>query len=141
MTSLPADIETAIAPYPDAARTAFLAVRKIVFQAAGDNPAVGPLTEALKWGEPAYLTSATGSGTTLRIAWKAATPRSIAILFNCRTTLVETLRSIYPETFIYQGNRALLVSLDAPLPVDALDHCARLAQTYHLRDRKILKSA
>ena len=141
MTPLPAEIETAIAPYPDPARTAFLAIREIVMQAASDNPAVGPLTETLKWGEPAYLTEVSKSGSTLRIAWKPATPDHIAVLVNCRTSLVETLRLIYPTTFNYQGNRALLVALDAPLPVDALDHCARLAQTYHLKDQKMSKSA
>lgn len=134
MTSLPdmpTAVAAAIADYPNPARETFHAIRAIVLRAAETNRVVGPLTETLKWGEPAYLTEASKSGSTLRIAWKPAKPEHIGVLLNCRTTLVETMRSIYPEVLDYQANRAVLVRLDAPLPTDALDHCARLAQTYH----------
>ena len=134
MTSLPdmpTAVAAAIADYPKPARETFHAIRAIVLRAAETSRVVGPLTETLKWGEPAYLTEASKSGSTLRIAWKPAKPEHIGVLLNCRTTLVETMRSIYPEVFDYQANRAVLVRLDAPLPTDALDHCARLTQTYH----------
>ena len=134
---MPANVFATIASYPKSARDAFLAIRAIVLRAAETNPAVGPLTETLKWGEPAYLTEASKSGSTLRLAWKPSSADHIAVLLNCRTTLVETMRSIYPNTFVYQGNRALLVPVAAPLPTDALEHCAKLAQTYHLKQKRI----
>ena len=131
LPEMPAAVAAAIADYPEPARDTFHAIRAIVIGAAQTNPGIGPLTETLKWGEPSYLTEASTSGTTLRIAWKPARPDQIGVFLHCQTTLVETMRSIYPEAFDYDGNRALFVRLDAALPTDALDHCARLAQTYH----------
>lgn len=32
----------------------------------------GPIEETLKWGDPAYVTSATKSGSTIRVVWKKA---------------------------------------------------------------------
>ena len=133
MTALPPDIAAAIARWPTPAKTAFRAIRDILFRAAADQPAVGALTETLKWGEPAYLTAASKSGTTVRLAWKPATPAHLSVLLHCRTTLIGELRDIYPHTFIYQGTRAALVRLDAPLPLAPLDHLARMAQMYHRR--------
>ena len=34
----------------------------------------GPIEETLKWGDPAYVTSATKSGSTIRVVWKKARP-------------------------------------------------------------------
>ena len=138
---MPANVADAIAAYPEPVRKAFHSIRAIVFRAAASNPAVGPLTETLKWGEPAYLTGATKSGSTLRIAWKPAHPGHIGVYLNCRTSLVETMREIYPRNFRYDGNRALLMPLDAALPTDLLDHCVRLAQTYHLKPDEAPKRA
>ena len=39
-----------------------LQVRALIFATAAAHEQVGRLTETLKWGEPAYLTEATGSG-------------------------------------------------------------------------------
>ncbi len=133
---IPERVTAAIAAYPEPAKSAFLTIRDIVLQAAASQPVIGPLTETLKWGEPAYLTEATNSGSTLRIAWKQANPDRIGVFLNCSTRLVETMRSIYPETFEYEGNRGLHMALDAPLPTDPLDHCARLALTYHISHEK-----
>ena len=44
-----------------------MALRGLVFDTAARTAGVGGLTEALKWGQPSYLTEQTGSGTTVRI--------------------------------------------------------------------------
>lgn len=41
------------------------------------------------------------------------------------------MKSLYPDAFTYAGNRALHMALDAPIPQDAIDHCAFLTLTYH----------
>ena len=61
--------------YPAAVRPKLLALRKLIFETAEATEGVGPVTETLKWGEPAYLTEASKSGTTVRIAWKARSPK------------------------------------------------------------------
>ena len=132
---LSAPVKAAFDAFPEPARDALLNVRTLIFQTAASNPAVGPLTETLKWGEPAYLTGETKSGSTIRIAWKPAKPDHGALFFNCKTTLVNTMREIYPDTFTYQGTRAVLFRLDQPLPNDTLAHCIKMALTYHRNKR------
>jgi hypothetical protein len=133
--SLPVPVKTAFDAFPEPARDALLNVRTLIFQTAAANPAVGPLTETLKWGEPTYLTEETKSGSTIRMAWKPAKPDHGALFFNCKTTLVDTMREIYPDTFTCQGTRAVLFRLDQPLPNDALAHCIEMALTYHRNKR------
>ena len=72
---------------PPAVRTQLLHVRALIYEVAAATDGVGPLTEALKWGEPAYLTEATGSGSTIRLGWPRQAPDRFAVYFNCRTTL------------------------------------------------------
>jgi hypothetical protein len=129
--NLPQDVSTATKHYPAPAQKIFHGIRAIIFRTAQSDPAVGELTETLKWGEPAYLTEASKSGSTIRLAWKAKNPDKFGIYLNCQTTLVETMRLNYPDSFQYQGERALLISLNARLPVAALEFCTHLAQTYH----------
>ena len=94
---LPANVKAAYDSYPDDARDVLLAVRTLIFQTAAANPAVGPLTETLKWGEPSFLPEATKSGTTVRISWHAKQPDQIGLYLNCKTTLIDTMREIYPD--------------------------------------------
>lgn len=76
--------------------------------------------ETLKWGEPAYLTSSTGSGSTIRINWKKKRPSEYAVYFNCQTTLVDTFRTLFPKDFKFEGNRVLVFSQTDTIPRDAL---------------------
>jgi hypothetical protein len=108
-----------------------MALRALVFDVAAQTPGVGALEETLKWGEPAYLTRASGSGSTLRIHWKPARPREYAMYFNCQTTLIETFRTLFPGDFKFEGQRALVFDLDAEVPVDELRFCIAAALTYH----------
>ena len=51
--------------------------------------------------------------------------------FNCKTNLVETFRTLFPNDFKYEGNRALVFEANAPIPTDALRLCIAIAFTYH----------
>ncbi len=121
----------AFAAYPAAIRPRLLALRELIFDTAAATQGVGELEETLKWGEPAYLTPTSGSGSTVRIAWKKASPNQCAMYFNCQTTLVETFRTLFPQDFQFEGNRALVFDAAAPVPQDALALCIRAALTYH----------
>ncbi len=129
-TPVPA-VAAVIASYPKAARALLLEVRKLVRDCAAELE-VGPLTETLKWGEPAYLTEATRAGTTVRIAWSAKAPDNLSVLFHCQTTLVDTFRTRFPE-LRYDGNRAIVLDLEQPPPTEALRWCLSAALTYHRR--------
>lgn len=127
--------------YPVEVRKKLLRLRELIFETAEELDQVGPLLEVLKWGEPAYLTSQSGSGSTIRIDWKTKSPDQYAMYFNCKTSLLDTFRTIFPNEFTYEGNRALVFKLSESIPEDALRHCIGAALTYHCNRRTPLPSS
>jgi len=121
--------------YPKPVKAKLLALRRLIFDTAKVTKGVGALEEALKWGQPSYLTPETGSGSTIRIDQVKASPGQYAVYFHCQTDLVETFRELYPK-LRFGGNRAILLDADKKLPEAELRHCVALALTYHLRKRK-----
>jgi hypothetical protein len=122
--------------YAEPARGRLLALRGLIFATAAETPGVGTVVEALRWGQPSYLTPETRSGSTVRIDSIAGDPRRFAVYFHCQTDLVATFRQLYPGRFAFEGNRALHLSADDALPGQELRHCVSLALTYHSRRRR-----
>ncbi|MGY0571812.1 DUF1801 domain-containing protein [Bradyrhizobium sp. RDM12] len=131
---LPREVSRVFEALPPPIRRRLLDVRKLIFATAKAHDEVGSLTEALKWGEPAYLTEQTGSGSTIRLG-RVKDSEHPAILFNCKTTLVDTFRERFPDRFEYRQTRALLLPIAGKLPKQELSICLSLALTYHL-DRR-----
>ena len=127
----PGSVTTALAKYPPALQAQFAEVRTMIFDVAAQTAGVGPLTECLKWGEPAYLTEASRSGSTIRLGTVKSAPDRVAVLFNCQTTLIETFRDQFEGVFTFDKNRAVI--LDHDTPRDALAICLQAALTYHRR--------
>ena len=48
-----------------------------------------------------------------------------------RTSLVDTFREIYSDTFRYEGNRAIVFWETDAVPTEALKHCIALSLQYH----------
>jgi hypothetical protein len=120
--------------YPKQVRSKLLALRKLILNTAKTTKGVGALEEALKWGQPSYLTSESKSGSTVRIDQVKSVPGQYAVYFHCQTNLVDTFREQYPE-LKYGGNRAILLDAADKLPEAELRHCVALALTYHLRKK------
>lgn len=133
-------VAAVFAAYPDAIRARLLMLRAMILTTAEQIDGVGPLEETLKWGQPSYLTTQTGSGSTIRIDREKADGR-IAIYFHCQTDLVATFRELYPAQMTYGGNRSILFNASAKIPVKALRHCIGLALTYHARKNPARKGA
>ena len=121
--------------YPKPVKAKLLALRRLIFDTAKTTKGVGALEEALKWGQPSYLTTESKSGSTIRIDQVKAEAGRYAVYFHCQTDLVETFRELYPE-LRYGGNRSILLDAGEKLPEAALRHCVALALTYHARKRK-----
>jgi hypothetical protein len=134
-----AAVERAFAAYPPLVRRKLLALRALIFRTAAATDGVGELEETLKWGEPAYVTARSGSGSIIRTDWKKARPAQYAMYFHCQTDLIATFRTIFPHEFTYEGNRAIVFDADAKPPADALSFCVAAALTYHQR-RKARRS-
>jgi hypothetical protein len=128
-----ADVAQAFAAYPPPQRRKLLALRRLVLDIAAATPGVGAIEETLKWGEPAYRTPASKSGSTIRLGPVKASPSQYALYFNCKTTLVDTFRTLFPQELRYDGNRAIVLDIADAVPRDALAFCIQAALTYHRR--------
>ena len=127
-------IEAVFEAYPQPVKSRLLALRRLIFDTAKSTKGVGALEEALKWGQPSYLTTESKSGSTIRIDHVKAEAGRYAVYFHCQTDLVETFRERYPE-LRYGGNRSILLDAGEKLPEAALRHCIALALTYHARKK------
>jgi len=123
------DVEKTFAGFPQPERRALLQIRAQVFAIASQIPKVGPLDEDLRWGQPAYLTPISKSGSTLRLG--VLKTGGFAVFTHCQTTIMSDLRMIAPE-LDFEGNRAVLFAADEIPPMEKLDMLIRRALTYHL---------
>ncbi len=133
MADIPNQTIRALSDLPGSLADRLLALRQIILETASENPAIGLLEETLKWGEPAFLTSATKSGTTIRINRHKKSDSQYAIYVNCRTDLVERYKDLYADCLNFEGSRAIIFDVEQELPVDAVKHCVFMALTYHLK--------
>ncbi|MGO1118547.1 DUF1801 domain-containing protein [Rhodovibrionaceae bacterium A322] len=127
-------VANAFDSYAPAQQATLLALRELVFDVAAQTPGVGPLDECLKWGQPSYLTTASGSGSTLRMG-PTKDRGQVALFVHCQTKLADTFRQHYEGELAIEGKRALLLDTDKDLPEAPLRHCIALALTYHQRKK------
>lgn len=116
--------------YPQHMQKKLLFLRRLIIATASETDDISAVEETLKWGEPSYVTK---SGSTVRIDWKKATPHQYAMYFHCQTTLVDTFKELYRDTFKFEGNRAIVFNENDDIPINELKHCILLALTYHSR--------
>ncbi len=124
-------VEAAFAAFPAPVRGSLLSLRGLIFSTAAEHPKVGRLQETLKWGQPAYLTPETRSGSTIRLG--VPKDGGFALYAHCQTTLISDFRSLFPDDFAFDGNRAVLFKDGDPLPAAPLRLLIASALTYHLK--------
>lgn len=118
---------------PDAlAREGLLALRGLIFRVAAATPQAGEIEEALRWGQPAYLTPGTRSGSTIRLGVPAGA--RFALFVHCQSRLIPEFAVAFPAWDRFEGTRAVL--FDHPREVEPIRHgwLIRRALTYHVRD-------
>ena len=125
------DVEAVFQSHPPKIRARLMVLRELIFKKAKEDPEVGKIEETLKWGQPSYLTHESKSGTTIRIDGVKAKTGTYAIYFNCKTSLIETFRVMFPQ-FDYEGNRAIHFRVEEKMPEKELSECITMALTYHL---------
>lgn len=124
-------VAQAIESYPPAVRTRLMALRETIFDVADATDGVGQIEETLKWGQPAYLT--TESGTTIRL--DGTKDGGHALYVHCQTSLVDNYRALYDGVLRFEGNRSILFDADDKPPKAALEHCIRMALTYKVKGK------
>jgi hypothetical protein len=118
--------------YPPKIKTKMNELRSIILDVASILEKEKSLVETLKWGEPSYLLE---GGSTVRIDWKESNPKYLGIFFNCRTKLIDTFRATFGNELQFEGNRAILLDTETPLPKELLFQCIQVALTYHKRKK------
>ncbi|MGG5332532.1 DUF1801 domain-containing protein [Enterococcus sp. AZ163] len=90
------------------------------------------ISESSKWGQ---LSIVSEDGTPIRIA--KFSDNEIALFVHCQTTLIETWKNLFPDRLSFSGNRAVIVSVDSPLPASELQVCIDMALNYHARNKRL----
>ena len=113
------------------ARQGLLALRDLIFDTATDLPEAGRIEEALRWGQPAYLTPETKSGSTIRLG----VPKGarFGLFVHCQSRLIPEYLTTFPAWDRVEGTRAIL--FDHANEIESLRHgwLIKRALTYHLR--------
>ena len=126
-------VAAAFGRFPAPARAGLLELRGLIFDVARATPEAGPISEALRWGQPAYLTEETGAGSTLRLGVPKA--GGFALFAHCQTDIIARFRDQFEDEFAYEGNRAVLFqSREAIKPV-LIAGLIKHALTYHFLAR------
>ena len=121
------EVNQLIESYPSTAKKRLMQLRQLIIDTAKETEGVHQLLETTKWGEPSYVTK---TGSTIRMDWKGGTPDKYYMYFICTTELVRTFRFIFGEDLHFEGNRAIVLDLNKPIPSTALKRCIVLALTY-----------
>ena len=129
------DVAEKFQAYPRGMATKLQALRDLIVSTAKELD-LDQLEETLKWGEPSYLSK---HGSTIRMDWKEKSPDQYAMYFKCTSKLVPTFKLVYPDTFKYEGNRAIIFKEDDRIPEKELKSCIGMALRYHkLKDKPLL---
>ena len=129
------DVQSVFDTYPEATQAKLMKLRQLILDVATETEGVGRIEETLKWGQISYLTHKPKSGTTIRIDEYRANSQEIAFFVHCQTSLVDMFQQMYPDTFRYEANRAVIWDDLSDKQVDVLRHFIELALTYHQRKR------
>jgi len=111
--------------FPDDVRGGLLQLREQIFSVAKTSESIAPITEALRWGQPAYLSK---TGSTLRLG----IPKTggFAIYAHCQTTIIGDFAQMFPEGFKVEGNRAVYFDDVWEIDSDKLHFLISNALTY-----------
>lgn len=123
------------AAFPRELRPRLLELRALILDVAARSPTVGTILEALRWGQPSYLTPESGSGSIIRIDRIKSQPGKVAVYFHCQSGLIGEFRELYGNRLKFEGKRCIVLDVQETLPNDAMSHCIRLALTYHHRKK------
>ena len=103
-------------------------MRNLILQTADSLPEIGPVEEALRWGQPSYISR---KGTPLRLG----VPKSarFGLFVHCQSRVIPNYLEHYPAWDRVEGTRALL--FDHPNQIEPLRHgwLIRHALTYKVK--------
>lgn len=120
------EIQEIFNSYPEYVTFQMRHLRELIRNVA-EEVNLGEVEETLKWRESSYLVKYGGA---VRIDWKPKTPDQYYPFFHCQTKLVDTFRELYSGSLEFQGNQAIVLNVNEPLPEKVIMHCVELAFRY-----------
>lgn len=123
------EVRTAIDAAPMAARAHLSALRELIYETANTLPECR-IAESLKWGQPSFTTADTKAATPIRIG--VTKDGDVAVFTHCQSTAMSDFRALAPSDLRFDGNRALVLDIHTPLPIDAIVPLIRAALTYRV---------
>ncbi len=123
-------IEERFGSFPSTQRALLLRLRELILATASGSELPCGVDETLKWGEPSYAPVKARVGSAVRLG--SFDGERVAMYFNCQTSLVEQIRSVYGDALQYSKSRAVLFAVAEPLQAETVVACARMAFRYHL---------
>jgi hypothetical protein len=124
------DIQAVFNACSDTQRAGLVALRHLILARAAELPNIGRVTEALRWGQPAYLTPDTGAACSLRIG--LAPGGDFALFVHCKTGLIQNFTDGPGAEMRVQGTRAVLFRTVQDIAAPAVSMLIGQALTYHL---------
>jgi hypothetical protein len=121
--------------YPKPVQAKLLELRRLIYKIAEETEGVGTPEETVRWGQTSYLTSASKSGSMIRMDRYRKEDSRCALYFLCQTTLVDSFKEMFGNRLAYEGNRAVILDVAGELNVRVISQCIEMALTYNLRKR------
>ena len=108
-------------------------LRGLIFAQAARMPQIGPVTEALRWGQPAFLTLDTGAACSLRVGPTNA--QDIGLFVHCQTGLIAAFGSGAGAGLRFDGTRGVLFAPGDRIDPAQISVLIGQALGYHLARR------
>ena len=124
------EIEAAFDVPDSQARAGLLVLRQLIFDTAAQTPEAGRIEEALRWGQPSYLTPETKAGSTIRLGIPKGA--RFALFVHCQSRLIPEFAAAFPAWDRLEGTRAVL--FNHPAEVEPIRHgwLIKRALTYRI---------
>ncbi len=130
-------VEKVFDSFPENLQEPLHSLRKMILATAAETEGIGRVEEKVVRGLPAYLTSESRSGTTVRIGPVRDRPGYYAVFFNSQLDLVESFRTQFAGLFEFEGMHAIAFHYNAEIPLSAVCSCIRSALTYYLEEEVV----
>ena len=126
------NVERKFYEFPESQRGLLFDLRDTIYRVSEADERIGELSEELRWGDPSYITAQTNSGSTVRLGLMGRT--KVALLFHCKTSLVEDFKQKYSSELDYSRNRAIVIDPLLVPPAEILENCIHASLTYKLKN-------
>jgi hypothetical protein len=134
MAGLPAlrdEVQAVYDACPQPVRQGLHQLRGLILAQAALMPQIGPVTEALRWGQPAFLTLDSGAACSLRIG--PIKGQGFGLFVQCQTGLIAAFAAGAGVGLRFGGTRAVLFGPEHGIDPAQMSVLIGQALGYHLR--------